>query len=134
MFDIFADKKLADKLAKEDRSFAKKLSNHISNIISEMKRAIAAFAAGKDKIEIKALYNDIEKLDKIREMIETGINYIPNLSGLIDAINKKESSSQYLADLQEIHEAYAQSVKENYPKNSLFKKSENVNSKIYKFF
>ena len=31
--------------------------------------AIAAFAAGKDKIEIKALYNDIEKLDKIRDIL-----------------------------------------------------------------
>ncbi|MDY6017708.1 MAG: hypothetical protein SPI97_08850, partial [Oscillospiraceae bacterium] len=31
--------------------------------------AVAAFAAGKDKIEIKALYNDIEKLDKIRDIL-----------------------------------------------------------------
>lgn len=74
MFDVFVDKKFADKLAKEDRSFAKKLSNHIGNIISEMKRAIAAFAAGKDKIEIKALYNDIEKLDKIRDMLLEGLD------------------------------------------------------------
>ena len=39
-----------------------------------MKRAIAAFAAGKDKIEIKALYNDIEKLDKIRDMLLEGLD------------------------------------------------------------
>ena len=36
--------------------------------------AIAAFAAGKDKIEIKALYNDIEKLDKIRDILADDFN------------------------------------------------------------
>ena len=33
-----------------------------------MKKAIAAFAAGKDRIEIKALSDDIATLDKIRDM------------------------------------------------------------------
>ena len=74
MFDVFVDKKFADKLAKEDSSFAKKLTRHLGNIISEMKKAIAAFAAGKDKIEIKALYNDIEKLDKIRDILADDFN------------------------------------------------------------
>ena len=36
------------------------------------------------------------------------------MRGLEAAINKKESSSQYLADLKEIREAYVQDVKENY--------------------
>ncbi|MBR5539825.1 MAG: hypothetical protein IKU56_00400, partial [Clostridia bacterium] len=44
---------------------------------------------------------------------------IPNLHGLIDAINKKESSSQYLADLQEIRKAYVQDVKGNYSINDI---------------
>ena len=48
-------------------------------------------------------------------MVKTGINEIPNLYGLIKAINKKESSTQYLVDLQEIRKAYVQDVKENYP-------------------
>lgn len=37
-----------------------------------MKKAIAAFAAGKDRIEIKALSDDIAKLDKIRDMLLEG--------------------------------------------------------------
>ena len=36
-----------------------------------------------------------------------------------NAINKKESESQYLADLQEIRKAYVQDVKENYSTNSI---------------
>jgi len=46
--------------------------------------------------------------------VKTGIDEIPNLRGLIAAIHKKESSSQYLADLQKIRKAYVQDVKENY--------------------
>ena len=37
-----------------------------------MKKAIAAFAAGKDRIEIKALSDDIATLDKIRDMLLEG--------------------------------------------------------------
>ena len=55
-----------------------------------------------------------EKLLVNKQMVKTGIDEIPNLRGLIAAINKKESSSQYLADLQEIRKAYVQDVKENY--------------------
>ncbi len=55
-----------------------------------------------------------EKLLVNKQMVKTGIGEIPNLHGLIDAINKKESSSQYLADLQEIRKAYVQDVKGNY--------------------
>ena len=39
-------------------------------------------------------------------------------------INKKESSSQYLADLDKIRKAYVQDVKENYPNNSIPQKSD----------
>lgn len=37
-----------------------------------MKKAIAAFAAGKDRIEIKALSDDIATLDKIRDLLLEG--------------------------------------------------------------
>ena len=60
-----------------------------------------------------------QKLLVNKQMIKTGINEIPNLYGLIDAINKNESSSQYLADLQKIRKAYVQDVKDNYSKNSI---------------
>ena len=55
-----------------------------------------------------------EKLLVNKQMVKTGIDEIPNLYGLREAINKKESSSQYLADLKEIRKAYVQDVKENY--------------------
>ena len=42
--------------------------------------------------------------------------------------NKKESSSQYLADLDKIRKAYVQDVKENYSNNSIPDFSEKVNT------
>ena len=69
-----------------------------------------------------------EKLLVNKQMIKTGINDIPNLYGFYDAINKKMSSSQYLADLNEIREAYVQDVKENYSKNSITKNADVVNN------
>lgn len=68
-----------------------------------------------------------EKLLVNKQMIKTGLNEIPNLVGLIDAINKKESSSQYLADLEKIRKAYAQGVKENYSINRVHDSSEKIN-------
>ena len=69
-----------------------------------------------------------EKLLVNKQMVKTGIDEIPNLYGLINAINKKESSSQYLADLQEIREAYVQDVKENYSNNSISGNQPSVNN------
>ena len=71
-----------------------------------------------------------EKLLVNKQMVKTGIDEIPNLYGLIAAINKKESSSQYLADLQEIRKAYAQGVKENYSVNSIRNASEIVKENL----
>ncbi len=68
-----------------------------------------------------------EKLLVNKQLIKTGINEIPNLHGLMKAINKKESSSQYLADLQEIRKAYAQDVKENYSTAKVTQTNTNVN-------
>ena len=42
-----------------------------------------------------------------------------NLHGLESSINKKESSSQYLADLKKIREAYVHDVKENHSTTSI---------------
>ncbi len=60
-----------------------------------------------------------EKLLINKQMVKTGIDSIPNLYGLIDAIHKKQSSSQYLADLHEIRKAYVQDVKENYSRDNI---------------
>ncbi|MBQ5320500.1 MAG: hypothetical protein J6K88_00310 [Oscillospiraceae bacterium] len=59
-------------------------------------------------------------------MIKTGIDEIPNLYGLKMSINKKQSSSQYLADLLKIRKAYVQDVKENYFANIISNPMENV--------
>ena len=59
-------------------------------------------------------------------MVKAGVDEIPNLRGLIESINKKESSSQYLADLKKIRKAYAQSVKENYSTDIISNDSETV--------
>ena len=69
-----------------------------------------------------------EKLLVNKQMIKTGINEIPKLFGLIEAINKKESNSQYLADLQKIRKAYVQDVKENYSNNSISENGEKINT------
>ena len=61
-------------------------------------------------------------------MVKAGINEIPNLVGLIAAINKKESSSKYLADLAEIRKAYVQDVKENYSISSISQPDAKINT------
>ena len=71
-----------------------------------------------------------EKLLVNKQMLKTGISEIPNLVGLIDAINKKESSSQYLADLEKIRKAYVQDVKENYSYNRVPDSSAKINDEI----
>ncbi|MDO4494945.1 MAG: hypothetical protein Q4B62_04065 [Clostridiaceae bacterium] len=72
MFDVFVDQKFADKLAEEDRTFAKKFAGQIGRIVDEIKKAIKAFATGNTRPEIKALMDDIETLDKIRDMLLEG--------------------------------------------------------------
>lgn len=66
-------------------------------------------------------------------MIKTGFDEIPNLYGLIDAINKKEGESQYLADLKQIRKAYALDVKEIYPNNSIPQNGEKSTPMAKKF-
>ena len=70
-----------------------------------------------------------EKLLVNKQMVKTGIDDIPNLYGLIDAINKKQSSSQYLADLEKIRKAYVHDVKEIYSTDIISNPDKNVNSK-----
>lgn len=69
-----------------------------------------------------------EKLLVNKQMVKAGFDEIPNLHGLIAAIDKKEGSSQYLADLQEIRKAYVRDVKENYPEKSIPLSEKKVNT------
>ena len=71
-----------------------------------------------------------EKLLVNKQMVKTGISEIPNLYGLIDAINKKQSSAQYLADLEQIRKAYVQDVKEHYSKDSISNPDKKVKEKV----
>ena len=63
-----------------------------------------------------------------KQMIKTGIDNIPNLKGLVDAINKKQSETEFLADLKKVHEVYAQSVNQPHSIISISKITNNVNN------
>ena len=71
-----------------------------------------------------------EKLLINKQLVKTGINGIPNLPGVIEAINKKMSSSQYLADLEKIRKAYVQDVKENYSNKSILNSPSKINDQF----
>ncbi len=83
--------------------------------------------------QVTTIYGN-EPLLVNKQMIKTGIEDIPNLKGFVDAINKKESEAEFLADLKKVHEVYAQSVyqphyninisnhKENVKRNNVIKK------------
>ena len=45
-------------------------------------------------------------------------NLFPNIKGLKDAINKKQSESEFLTDLKQIHQVYAQSVYQSHSANN----------------
>ncbi len=45
-----------------------------------------------------------------KQMIKTGADDIPNLPGLKEAINKKQETAEFLADLRKARQVYAQSV------------------------
>ncbi len=67
-----------------------------------------------------------EKLLVNKQMIKTGITDIPHLKGLEDAILKKQSKTEYLADLRKIHEVYAQSATQPYSTYSVSQNQKNV--------
>ena len=70
-----------------------------------------------------------QKLLINKQMIKTGITDVPDLAGFYDAIQKKQSLSDFLADLQKIHKTYAQSAGQQVTANhSIGDESENVNS------
>ena len=69
-----------------------------------------------------------EKLLINKQMIKTGIDDIPDIKGLKDAITKKQSETEFLADLK-ARQVYAQSVYQSHSaNNSISEKSEKINS------
>ncbi len=61
-----------------------------------------------------------------KQMIKTGISDIPNIKGLEDAINKKQKTAEFLADLK-VRQVYAQSVYQQSSTSSISNSIENVN-------
>lgn len=54
-----------------------------------------------------------------KQMIKTGIDDIPDLPGLIDAITKKQSETEFLNDLKKAQQVYAQSVYQSHSINKV---------------
>lgn len=70
-----------------------------------------------------------EKLLINKQMLKTGIDDIPNLFGLKNAITKKQTESEFLSDLLQIRKAYARSEYQNQSvNNSISPISEKVNN------
>ena len=116
--------KIPDIVSNYDKVFVKTNANGVPGIVY--------VKVGKENITyyVEAVTEEYKKKKLLvnKQMIKTGSNDIPNLYGLKDAINKKESSSQYLADLDKIRKAYVQDVKENYSKVSIPDSTEKVNT------
>ncbi|MBQ6885751.1 MAG: hypothetical protein IJN56_08475, partial [Clostridia bacterium] len=75
--------------------------------------------------QVTTIYGN-EPLLVNKQMIKTGIEDIPNLKGFVDAINKKESEAEFLADLKKVHEVYAQSVYQPHYNINISNHKENV--------
>ena len=63
-----------------------------------------------------------------KQMIKTGIDDIPKLPGLKDAITKKQSEIEFLDDLKKVPKVYAQSVYQSHSIDSVAEKAKSVNS------
>ncbi len=64
-----------------------------------------------------------------KQMIKTGIDDIPDIKNLKRAINKKQSETEFLADLKQIRQEYAQSVHQFNSANTKISQNESgVNS------
>lgn len=138
MFDVFVDQKFADKLAEEDRTFAKKFAGQIGRIVDEIKKAIKAFATGNARPEIKALMDDIETLDKIRDMLLEGYRkasenfkartqeqWQKNTAGEAEIVNSiKDKKNITNAAIDSIDKDNVSNIKyPNFDKNSLINNS-----------
>ncbi len=73
-----------------------------------------------------------EKLLVNKQMIKVGIGDIPHLKGLEDAITKKQSKSQYLADLDQVRKVYVQDATDSYSNKSIAQNTPIVNTQSEK--
>ena len=73
--------------------------------------------------QITTVYGN-EPLLVNKQMIKTGINDIPELPGLLDAITQKQSEIEFLDDLKKVPEVYVQDVYQSHSIDSLPQNSE----------
>lgn len=67
-----------------------------------------------------------------KQMIKTGIDDIPDLPGLAEAITKKQSEAEFLDDLKKAPEVYVQDVYQSHSKDSISENSEKSSGDVKK--
>ena len=77
--------------------------------------------------QVTSVYGN-EPLLVNKQMIKTGIDDIPDLPGLKEAITKKQSEIEFLDDLKKAPKVYAQDVYQSHSDNKIAQQEENVNT------
>lgn len=72
MFDVFSNEDFIKNLTTKNQTLAKRLANHIGELVKQIREAVKMLSVRYSNPEIKALMNDAEKLDTIRNMLLEG--------------------------------------------------------------
>lgn len=79
--------------------------------------------------QVTSIYGN-EPLLVNKQMIKSGIDSIPDLKGLKDAITKKQSEIEFLNDLKQAQQVYAQSVNQSHSSKRVSQSKPNVNQNL----
>lgn len=72
MFDVFSNEDFIKNLTAKNQTLAKRLANHIGKLVQKIREAVKMLSVRYSNPEIKALMDDAEKLDTIRNMLLEG--------------------------------------------------------------
>lgn len=72
MFDVFSNEDFIKDLTAKNQTLAKRLANHIGELVQKIREAVKMLSVRYSNPEIKALMDDAEKLDTIRNMLLEG--------------------------------------------------------------
>ncbi len=72
MFDVFSNEDFIKNLTAKNQTLAKRLANHIGELVQKIREAVKMLSVRYSNPEIKALMDDAEKLDTIRNMLLEG--------------------------------------------------------------
>ncbi|MBR5497029.1 MAG: hypothetical protein IKV76_03500 [Clostridia bacterium] len=72
MFDVFSNEDFIKDLTAKNQTLAKRLANHIGELVNKIRDAVKMLSVRYSNPEIKALMDDAEKLDTIRNMLLEG--------------------------------------------------------------